>query len=443
MSAIVQLIKKKSSSPSVVLASVLIGVGFGSWLPKLAMTTVIISDIYVDMLKMVTIPFMISSIIYSLSTLIKGGGAMGIIGRVIKLLIVFMIVGALLGLLAALVMGPGRDLSQDTLMRLSKLVGQNLNRSRDIEMPLFMPLPPKHQLSLMQLLLAIIPSNIFYALASGDALKILIFSLLFGMVLGCMKTDLSISLTDALYGLFEACLKLTIWLNYLIPLVLVSMVAHQVATSGIEPLRAMLGFLITLATSGLVAVCISFILLRWSTRLPWSEVVDSQRESVIMAIATRSSPACMPAMINSLVDRLGFSKEHIELMVPLGVSLLRLGPVLNYMVATLFIAQIFGKHLQIIELIALTVGTVLTGFASSGMSGIATISLIGIVCSFIGLPFTSLLVLFVAIDPLCNTIRIVVSIVGTNAFAAMACGQKSKLSQLYTRELRQKYEMAS
>jgi len=441
MSAITEIIKKKSSSPSIVVASVLIGIVFGIWLPNVSTAAVIISDIYVDMLKMVTIPFMISSVVYSLSRLIKSGGALGLISRVVKLLVIFMIATALIGLLTAVVMGPGRDLSQETLMMLSNLVGKNLNRGGEIEMPLFAPLPAINALSLKQMLLGIIPSNIFQALTKGDTLKILFFSVLFGLVIGCIKQDVSQALTDALYGIFDACLKLTVWLNYMVPLVLVTMVGYQVATSGFTPLYAMLGFIITLGASGLVTVAVLFMLIRWSTGLPWREVLESQRESVVMAIATRSSSASMPAMIKSLVERLGFPKERIELMVPLGVSLLRLGPVLNYTVATLFIAQMFGKDLQVLELFVIAVGAVLTGFASSGMTGIATISLTGIVCPFIGLPFTSLFVLFIAIDPLCDTIRSVVTIVGTNAFSVIACRQTNKIAEADEGVLKQDYEM--
>lgn len=426
MSSVVEILKKKSSSSLVVLGSVLLGIAFGMWWPKLAVSSVIISDIYVDMLKMVSMPFMISAVVYSLSNLIKGGGALGIISRVLKLLFYFMTGCALIGLLAAFLMGPGRGLSQETLLMLSNLVGQNINRESEIEMPLFAPLLVNNPMSIKQMLLGIIPSNIFQALTNGDALQILIFSLIFGIVVGRMKPAVSIPLTDALNGVFNACLKLTIWLNYLVPPVLVTMVAYQVATSGIAPLRAMLGFLLTLGASGLAVLAISFILLRWSTGLPWREVVDSQRESLIMAVATRSSPACMPIMINTLVNRLGLPKERVELLVPLGISLLRLGPVLNYTVATLFIAQMFGKELQVMEWIFVAIGGVLMGMASSGMSGIATISLTGTVCSFIGIPFSSLLVLFVAIDPLCNTIRIVVSIAGTNAFTALACKETKR-----------------
>ena len=408
----------------VILICVVAGIGFGVWLPGFSVSSVIISDIYVELLKMLTVPFMISSIIYSMNRLIKGGGVAGVIGKVVALICIAMVGAAVLGIVATQLIGPGRGLSHETLTMFSNLLGQNIDR-RDLEMPLFTSLPISSTMSFRDTILGLLPANIFAALNNGEALKILVFSILFGIVIGSMKSEMSAPLADAFSSVFTLCMKLTTWLNVFVPLVLVAMVANQVATSGIAPLRAMLGFLITLASVGLVIIFISFLLLRWSTGLSLSEVLLSQRESMTIAIATRNSLACIPVMIEALVERLGFSKERVELLVPIGITLLRIGPVFHYAIATIFIAQMFGKELQLTDFFIIAIGSVLTGLASSGMSGIATISMTGIVCAFVGIPFSTLIVLFAAIDPLSNAIRIVASVVGTNAFAAMACTSKT------------------
>lgn len=418
MSSIAAIIKKKSSSLSIVVLSVLFGIALGIWRPNIAESTVIFSNIYVDLLKLISIPFMISSVIYSLSQLIGDNETKGILGRVVKLLVFSMIASALLGMFAAVLMGPGRNLSEETMLTLGRMTGQDMG---ELEIPLFTPLTESSALSIKEMVLGIIPSNIFNALTNGDTLKILIFSLVFGLVIGRMKPESSKPLTDVLNSVFNACLTLTIWLNLLVPIVLVTMVAYQVATSGLEPLRAMLGFLMTFGVTGLVVISISFIFLRISTGLPWREIFASHRDTLVMAVATRSAPACMPVMINTLVGRIGLPKKRIELMVPLGISVLRIASVLYFTTATLFIAQMYGKNLNASEWFIVAFGAVLAGFASSGMSGMVTISLTGIVCSYIGLPFASLLVLFVAVEPLSSTIRTVVTVMGTNAFASMAC----------------------
>lgn len=420
--------RKSASSPSVVVCSLVAGVAVGLRAPEFAAEIGIFGDIYVDLLKMIVLPFMVSAVIFSLRQLMQDGGTSRMLRRVVEIFIGAMIVTALAGQLASVVMTPGADLSADTLSTLGRLVGEDLNRSGYVEMTLFGPLPPAVQpMGFGAMLLSTIPSNIFAALSQGDTLKALVFSMLFGLAIGKVTTKSSDSLTQSLETVYRACQKLTHWFNYMLPVVLFSMVASQVAKTGLEPMRAMLNFIVTLGIASIVLVALSLYLLRRASQQTWREVLRSQREPLTIAVATRSSTACMPSMIDSLVDGLHFPRSRIELLVPLGVSLLRLGPVLYYVVATFFIAQMYGRILLPVEMGMIAIGAILAGFASAGMSGLITISLIGVVCSYIGLPFEAVLVLFATIDPVCDIFRTIVLVSTNNAFAALACSPAETL----------------
>ena len=413
--------RKLASNPSVVIGSLCAGVAFGILAPNLAIDVGIIGDIYVDLLKMIILPFMVSAVIFSLRRLFHEGGTAEMLVRIIALFVTAMIMTSLLGLLAAVLIAPGSNLSADTMATLGKLVGEDITRSGQIEMALSGPYDVKKAMTFGDMALSIIPSNIFAALTNGETLKALIFSLLFGLAIGQVPAKTSDALTQTLETIYYACQKLMHWFNYMLPLVLFSMVASQVGKTGLEPMHAMLSFILTLSAASLALIALSLGLLCWASRLYWREVVRSQRESLSMAIATRSSAACMPSMIESLVDDLHFPRTRIELLVPLGVSLLRLGPVLYYVIAACFIAQLYDRDLHAVEMAIILVGAMLAGFASSGMSGFITISLTGIVCSYIGLPFEGTLALFVAIDPVCDMLRTAVLVATNNAFAALAC----------------------
>lgn len=418
--------RKLASSPSAVIVSLLAGIALGLLSPRLAKEIGFIGDIYVDLLKMTILPFMVSAVIFSLRRLFQEGGTSRILGRIVVIFIVTMLITAVVGLLSALIIAPGSNLSTDTMLTLGKLVGDDLTSSGHLEIPLSEIAEPKKTASFGEALLSIIPSNIFSALTHGEALKALIFSLLFGLAIGQVPSKTSESLTQTLETVYHACQKLTHWFNYLLPLVLFSMVASQVGKTGLEPMQAMLRFLLALGAGTLVIIALSLWGLRWSSQLPWREVLRSQREPLTMAIATRSSPACMPSMIESLVDRLHFPRTRVELVVPLGVSLLRLGPVLYYVIATFFIAQMYGRELQTAEIFVVLIASILAGFASSGMtSGFITISLTSIVCTYISLPFEAALALFVAIDPVCDMLRTLILVASNNAFAALACKRSS------------------
>ena len=65
--------------------------------------------------------------------------------------------------------------------------------------------------------------------------------------------------------------------------------------------------------------------------------------------------------------------------------------------------------------------SVLSGFASSGMSGIASIMLMATACQYLGLPFEAAFLLFVAVDPICAMARTAVTVIGSCAAVASVC----------------------
>jgi Na+/H+-dicarboxylate symporter len=129
----------------------------------------------------------------------------------------------------------------------------------------------------------------------------------------------------------------------------------------------------------------------------------------------------MPAMVDGLVDRLNFARSRVELLVPLSVSLLRVGAVAYFVCGTMFIAALYSRELSAMEVGLVMLFSVLSGFASTGMAGILTISLIGTTCNYLGLPFEAAFILFVAVDPICAMARTAVTVIGSCAAVALVC----------------------
>lgn len=411
-----------AANPYLVVASILLGLALGKFAPGLSLKIGIIGDVYIDLLKMVVLPFMVAAVIFSMRKLFTDKASASILPKVLLAFLAAFGLSALVGLVAAVLTAPGRHLSEGTLVMMGRLAGNGTFDGSHASIALFGQDVAARSQSLGDVVQTLIPSNIFASLTQGETLKVLAFSLLFGLAVGKAPGRVADTLTSALETVYQACLKLTQWFNLLLPVVLVAIIASQTAKTGLEPLRAMVKFILALGVGTLALVAASVWVLRSVSHRSWSEVLRSQREPLTMAIATRSSNACMPTMITSLVESLGFERSRIELLVPLGISLLRIGPVLYYVVATVFIAQLYGVPLGMAQLGLVGIAAMLAGFASSGMTGLVTISLTGLVCNYLRLPFEAALALFMAVDPLCDMLRTVVLVAGNNAFAAAAAG---------------------
>lgn len=420
-----QKIYNFSLNPWVILGSLATGFALGALLPAFSLNLALIGDIYVDLLKMIVLPFMVSAVIFSLQRLFRDHGTATILGRVVLVFAAFATVVALLGVLTLMVMRPGENLPQATLDTFGRLVGGDL-ASTNTTMALHGEEIEKKEKGLNDIVLSLVPSNIFAALANGDTLKALVFALLFGFAVGQVPSRISDGLTYSLETIYHSCQTLTRWLNYPLPLVLVCMSAAQLAKTGIEPLQAMTQFVLAFGMASLVALGLALFILCQRGGHSLSEMLDALRGPFALALATRSSATCMPTMIEALADKLGYARSRVELLVPLSVSLLRIGPVLYYVCATLFIAQLYGRSLGLSEILLVMFASIMAGFASAGMTGMVTISLTGMACSYLGLPFEAAFILFLAVDPICDMLRTLVLVIGNTAAVSMICPRPLK-----------------
>lgn len=422
-----QKIQQFILNPWVILACLVLGFTLGWVLPSVGLKLAVVGDIYVDLLKMIVLPFMVSAIVFSVQKLFQEGGAGSIAGRVVLAFASFSVVAAIVGILTMSITQPGANLSESTLATFGRIVGDDLS-STDTVMSLYGDNAESQKgKTLEEVVLSLIPSNIFEALAKGETLKALIFSLMFGMALGHVPNRIAGGLSQTLETVYQTCQTLTKWLNYPLPVVLVCMSASQIAKSGIEPLQAMANFVLAFGVASLLCLSLAVFVIWMRSNASLNETMQALREPFVLAIATRSSVTCMPAMIETLVQRLNFAKARVELLVPLSVSMLRVGPILYYACATLFIAQLYGRSLTAYELALLLAASVLAGFASAGMTGLVTLSLTSMACGYLGLPFEAAFILFLAVDPICDILRTMVLVIGNTAAVSTICPRPLKI----------------
>jgi Na+/H+-dicarboxylate symporter len=413
-------------NPWVVVSMLAAGFALGLYQPDIARNLGIVGDVYVDMLKMIALPFMVSAVIFSLQRLFREGGAGSLLARVGLVFVMFSIVVAALGAATLLVIRPGEDLSVQTRQTFGKIVGNDLNSS-DTVMSLQGVDAPAKSVNFADVLVSIVPSNIFAALAGGETLKALVFALMFGFAVGQVPSRIADGLTYSLETIYHACQTLMRWLNYPLPLILLCMSASQMAKTGLGPLQAMAQFVLAFTVASVLALSLATLIIWKRSNASLGQTLGALRGPFALALATRSSATCMPIMIEGLVDRLGFARSRVELLVPLSVSLLRVGPVIYYVAATLFIAQLYGRVLGPSELAIVIAASILAGFASAGMTGLLTVSLVGLTCSYLGLPFEAAFILFLAVDPICDMLRTLVLVIGNSAAVSVVCAKPLKI----------------
>lgn len=175
--------KHFATNPWTVLSCVLIGGFLGIWVPEFSKNLAVVGTVYVDLLKMIVLPFMVSAVIFSLQKLFRDGGAATVLGRVVVVFLVISIVSAIIAAAGGWVLKPGGDITPEVRIALGNLVGADTDSSNTDMALRKVELPPK-PLTLQDVFTSLIPSNIFASLANGETLKALVFALLFGFAIG-------------------------------------------------------------------------------------------------------------------------------------------------------------------------------------------------------------------------------------------------------------------
>ncbi|WP_281179360.1 dicarboxylate/amino acid:cation symporter [Curvibacter delicatus] len=240
-------LRSQVARPSVVIGSLLLGIAMGLLFPELASRLALVSNIYLALLKMIVLPFMVSAIIFSLYRLFQEGHTGRLLTRIVGFSLLVLMIAAGVAAVTALLVTPGKNLPAETMLQLGQVVGGG---AASDEMALFSQDQTVSGPSVLGMLTQLIPDNIFSALAQGETLKAFVFALLFGCALAKVPAEVADPLSRSMETIFHACQTLTRWFNYFLPIVLFSMVASQIAQTGVEPLQAMLGFLAALGMAG-------------------------------------------------------------------------------------------------------------------------------------------------------------------------------------------------
>lgn len=410
-------------SPWTVIASVVVAVFFGLKFPSLALTLQPLGDIYLSLLKMVVLPFLLSSIICSISKLVQSDAAREYMGRMAAVYAIGMGLAACIGLAMALIFQPGSIDSGESRSTLGEVVrSSNASVASDLEISLSeIAVSNDNQSSFMKAAAKYIPSNIFEALTLGDTLKVLIFSVIFGIAMG-LTPNTTKDFVSGLDSIYRSCQTLMRWLTYPLPFAVVFIVSAEVAKSGIEYLIAMQDFVVTQISASVLLFVVATWIISIKLNVSVRNVIRGLSEPSLLAVTTRSSVTCLPSAIDALTRNLRTPVTGTELVMPLGVTLFRFGPAFYFAICTVFIAQMYGRDLAITDYLFILVASVMASIASTGTTSVLTISLVSLVCVPLRLPFEAALALFIAADPFVDSFRTLAIVYGNCAASVCVTG---------------------
>jgi Na+/H+-dicarboxylate symporter len=254
-----------------------------------------------------------------------------------------------------------------------------------------------------------VPDNVFKAAAAGEMLKVVFFTMLFGLAI----TRLSEKFRNAIVPLFDAIaaamLVVVGWVIAVAPIGIFFLSFAMGAGGGLGVIGAVAHYFLLYMSLGVVLLIAGYVLAVVAARWPLRRFARALAPVQAIAFSTQSSTACLPAMLVA-ARQLDVRERNADVTLPLAAALFRVtGPAMNLGVV-IYLATLLGAPISIAAMIAgFAVASVMT-IGSPGIPGQASfITTIAPIAAVMGVPVAPLAI-FVALEPVPDMLRTIANV---------------------------------
>jgi proton glutamate symport protein len=268
---------------------------------------------------------------------------------------------------------------------------------------------PAMEQSFGNLLVNIIPENPFGAMAEGQVLPVIFFSILLGYFITRIKEPYNSQLGDFFHGMFDAMMRMTRFVVWTAPIGVFGINAKIVATTGFSAFKS-LGFYFVLVLVGLAIhgfVTLPVLMYLVTKRAPFLHY-KGMPPALVTGFSTCSTVVTLPLTMKAVTETSGVSDKIASFVLPIGATVNMDGTALYECVAVIFIAQVYNFDLTFTMQLVIVFTALLAsiGAASVPMSGMVMMS---IILGAVGLPLEGVAVIL-AVDRILDMFRTMVNV---------------------------------
>jgi proton glutamate symport protein len=380
---------RRRSLTAWILVAMAIGAEIGHDWPEVGQGARLLSQIFLKLIKTIIAPLLFGTLVVG----IAGHTSLRQVGRLgLKSLLYFEVVTTLalfIGLAAINVSRAGVGVNRPDALESSGVAAAKQTAS--------------------EVILHVFPENVAKSIAEGQALQIVVFSVLFGIALALLPEAKRRPMLDFAGSLAETMFKFTNLVMYFAPIGVGAAIAYTVGHMGLGILVSLFKLLATLYVS--LASFILFVLLPIAllARVPLRRFIAAVAEPVSIAFATTSSEAALPLAMERM-EQLGVPRPIVAFVMPTGYSFNLDGTTLYLSLASIFVAQAAGIHLSLSQQLLIVFTLMLTSKGVAGVPRAALVILLGTAASF-NLPEWPILAIL-GIDELMDMARTSVNVLG-------------------------------
>lgn len=383
-----------------------VGILFREFAPNAA----ILGQIFLNLIRMLVIPLVFSSIITSLSSIESLGKLRKIGLKTVALFLGTTATATVIGIASARLFDVGRGLA---------FTADASFQPREI--------PP-----FTQVLLDFIPSNPIGQAADGNLIPLIVFAFIIGIaiVVEREKNSAAVEPVRSFFaGFTRIMFRITRFVLRFTPYGVFGLIASVAARYGVGSLLPLWSVILAVyAALAFHAVVVYGGLLTFWARINPLRFFRKSLPAQVVAFSSRSSYGTLPITLRTVKERLGVSERIANFAAPLGASVHFDGCGGIYpAVVAVFVAQLFDIELTFVQYLLLVFTTVISSFGIAGVPGPASIATT-VVLTTLGLPLEGF-ALVLGIDALLDMGRTWLNVTGDMVVAVTVAQSEGELDR--------------
>ncbi|WP_432719624.1 dicarboxylate/amino acid:cation symporter [Jeongeupia wiesaeckerbachi] len=388
-----------------ILIALALGVCAGLLLGDYAKMLKPLGDIFLSLIRMTVQPVIFVSLvcgILSLQDLSKMGRIAG------KTLLVFALTMACA---AAIAMGLA------TLFG----IGNGLNHLISAAAPV-----AGKTVSFTDTIVAIFPSNVFYSLANGDVLPVIVFAIFFGLAIN-FSGEAGEPVARFFNALNEVVFKLILLVLSFAPIGVFALMAYVTADNGFAILGELASLVGVIYLSCFIMMFGVYSLILRAIGLNPLRFIRKMLPVQLFAYSTASSNATIPLNIETAEHQLGVKNSIASFVLPLGATVNMNGLSTYLGAVAVFAANAYGVHLSLSQMLMVILTTTLSAIGAAGVPGTGLI-VMSLVLASVGLPLEVIAVI-AAVDRIIDMMNTVTNISGDTLASVVVARSEGDLDR--------------
>ncbi|MDG2055165.1 MAG: dicarboxylate/amino acid:cation symporter [Phycisphaerales bacterium] len=226
----------------------------------------------------------------------------------------------------------------------------------------------------------LIPDNVIKEMSDGRPLGVIVFAIGFGLALawGRERTKAARKVMDAC---FEGMMIFVQWIIWLTPIGVFFLVSWSVGQLGLTNIagpigKYMLVVLVGLAIHGLIVLPI--VLTIFGRTNPY-QFLWQMRRALLTAFGTDSSSATLPVTMDTAENEGRCSKRASNFVLPLGSTINMDGTALYEAVAVVFLFQLYGYDLSMVQLTIVVITATLAAIGAAGIPSAGLVTMVVVI----------------------------------------------------------------